>query len=64
MERYWRCVSLAGGHQWVSHVLVVGLGAQGSRLMEKPMAVPQATGSRMAAAAFSKRKRGRVREGM
>jgi hypothetical protein len=42
----------------------VGLGAQGSRLMEKPMAVPQATGSRMAAAAFSKRKRGRVREGI
>jgi hypothetical protein len=32
--------------------------------MEKPTAVPQATGSRIAAAGFSNRKLGSVREGM
>jgi hypothetical protein len=34
------------------------------RLMEKPRAVPQATGSKIAAAGFSNRKLGSVREGM
>ena len=32
--------------------------------MEKPTAVPHATGSRIAAAGFAKRKLGRVKEGM
>ena len=32
--------------------------------MEKPIAVPQATGSRIAAAGFSNRKLGSVRDGM
>jgi hypothetical protein len=32
--------------------------------MENPTAVPQATGSRIAAAGFEKRKLGRVKEGM
>jgi hypothetical protein len=34
------------------------------RLMEKPIAVPQATGRSMAAAGLEKRKVGKVREGM
>jgi hypothetical protein len=34
------------------------------RLMEKPTAVPQATGSSIAAAGLEKRNSGRVREGM
>jgi hypothetical protein len=46
-------------------VVKVTQGAAGHvRLIEKPIAVPQATGNRMAAAGFSNRKLGSVREGM
>jgi hypothetical protein len=61
MVRYCCCVLLAGSISWDQEVSQKCLSI---RLMEKPIAVPQATGSSMAAAGFSNRKVGSVSEGM